>query len=179
MIRDKVDNKQAYWYAVYTRSRFEKKLYSLLEQKNVECFLPLKKSLKQRSDRKVWVQEPLLPSYIFVRISEKERFIVLNTPGAVCYVSFEGKPAPIPDDQIDHLNHFIKHKEEQIEVHFGNFVNGDRVEVTSGPMKGVKGEIIQIQGMQRLLLRFESLGYCVHIDSSRVEIRHLLTSELT
>lgn len=166
----KAPGKQAHWYAVYTRSRAEKKLHTLLLQKNVECFLPLKKTLSQRSDRKKWVELPLLPSYLFVRITEKEHFLVLNTPGAVCYVCFDGQPVSIPDDQIDALNNFIANKEQDIEVHYGNYAAGDLVEVHSGPLKGVKGEVVEIRGKQRLLLRFGALGCCVHVEVSASEL---------
>ena len=161
----------AHWYAVYTRSRAEKKLQTLLIQKNVECFLPLKKILRQRSDRKKWVQLPLLPSYIFVRVTEKERHMVLNTPGAVCYVSFEGKPVTIPEQQISYLHHFINNKAKDVEVHDGDFARGDLIEVKAGPLKGVKGEVAQIRGNQRLLLRFEALRFCVHVEISIGELQ--------
>ena len=163
--------KQPRWFALYTRSRFEKKLSKLLAQKEVECFLPLTKRLQQRSDRKKWVEFPLIPSYLFVRITEKEHYLVLNTPGAVSYVCFEGQPVAIPEEQILHLNNFIANKSQSLEVHFGNLSQGDWVEVVSGPLKGVKGEVVEIRGKQRLLLRFESLGFCVHAETSMNELK--------
>lgn len=159
------------WFAVYTRSRAEKKLSTYLEQQNIECFLPLKKTLRQRSDRKKWVELPLIPSYLFVKITEQDHFRVLNTPGAVCYVSFDGQPAPIPEEQINSLNTFIHNKSQELEVHYGDFASGDWVEVNSGPLKGVKGEVVEVRGKQRLLLRFESLGFCVHAETSAGELK--------
>ncbi len=159
------------WYAVYTRSRAEKKLSTLLEQKEVECFLPMTKKLQQRSDRKKWVEFPLIPSYLFVRITEKEHFAVLNTPGAVCYVCFDGQPVAIPEEQINYLHFFIENKPDDIEVHYGSFAQGDRVAVTSGPLKGVEGEVVQVRGRQRLLIRFISLGYCVHVEAAVGELK--------
>lgn len=166
MSRERSSLKQPNWYAVYTRSRAEKKLYTMLIQQDVECFLPLKKILKQRSDRKKWVHEPLIPSYLFVRITEKERFDVLNTPGAVCYVSFGGQPVAIPEDQITYLINFLENKPQDVEIHYGDLQKGDMVEVNSGPLKGVQAEVVEIRGKQRLLLRFNSLGYCVHVEAS-------------
>lgn len=171
MNRSTLPVQQPNWYAVYTRSRAEKKLFALLNQKNVECFLPLKKTLQQRSDRKKWVQLPLIPSYIFVRVTQKEHFQVLNTPGAVCYVSFEGRPVAIPEKQITYLSNFIENKPGDVEIHHGAFEKGDMVEVNSGPLKGVKAEVVEIRGRQRLLLRFSSLGYCVHVEASMAEIK--------
>lgn len=170
MTLSKLPVHQANWYAVYTRSRAEKKLHFLLSQKNVECFLPLKKTLQQRSDRKKWVQLPLIPSYIFVRVTQKEHFQVLNTPGAVCYVSFDGRPVAIPEEQITSLINFTENKPQDVEIHHGAFEQGDMVEVNSGPFKGVKAEVVEIRGRQRLLLRFSALGYCVHVEASAAEI---------
>lgn len=166
-ITPQVDSK---WYAVYTRSRAEKKLYSTLTQKNIKCFLPLKKTLKQRSDRKTWVEEPLLSSYVFVKTVEKQRFDVLNTPGAVCYISFEGRPVAIPEKQIESLYKIIANKSDDVEVYQGDLEKGNYVSVTSGHFKGVEGEIIEVRGRKRLLLRFESLGCCVHAEIGVEEI---------
>lgn len=159
------------WYAIYTRSRAEKKLYELLTRKGIECFLPLQKVLKQRSDRKKWVVEPLLRSYLFVRIGEAEYFEVLNTPGAVQYVCFEGKAQPIPDRQIQALEKFLLHKPDDLEVYEGAPEQGDVVEVVSGPLKGTAGEVIQLRGNHRLVLRFDSLGLCVHTEISLGDVR--------
>lgn len=152
------------WYAIYTRSRAEKKLYSKLIQKDVECFLPLKKTLKQRSDRKRWVEEPLFSSYVFVKTVEKQRFDVLNTPGAVCYISFEGRPVAIPEKQIRFLSQIITNECEDVEVYQGDLEQGDYVSVTSGHFKGIEGEIVEIRGKKRLLIRFASLGCGVHAE---------------
>lgn len=171
MINNRISAKQANWYAVYTRSRAEKKLFALLSQKNVECFLPLKKTLQQRSDRKKWVQLPLIPSYVFVRITEKEQFSVLNTPGAVCYVNFGGKPVAIPEEQVTSLSNFINLEMKDPEVYYGNIEEGELVEVVAGPLKGVKGEVLEIRGKERLLFRFDSLGCCVHIEVNMGELK--------
>ncbi len=143
----------------------------LLTQKGVECFLPLKKTLVQRSDRKKWVQLPLLPSYVFVKVTEKERFNVLNTPGAVGYVSFEGRAVAIPEDQIRNLQYLDLNNHHEIEVHYGSFAKGDLVEVVIGPLKGITGEVMQIRGSQRLVIRFESLGYCIHVEAPLYSVK--------
>lgn len=170
MIINKFSDTQAKWYAVYTRSRAEKKLHTLLTQKNISCYLPLKKTLQQRSDRKKWVELPLLPSYLFVQVTEKERFAVLNTPGAVRYVAFEGRAVPIPAEQIAYLDSLIHYQQQDVAVIYGSFAKGDQVEVQCGPLQGVKGEVVQIRGKKRLLLRFDALGYCVHVETSTAEL---------
>lgn len=164
-------NEQPQWYAVYTRSRAERKLYAYLTQKGVKCFLPMTKVLKQYSDRKKWVQKPLIPSYIFVQINKREYFDVLNTAGAVRYVCFEGKAASIPDNQIEALHNFVLNKPEDLYVGYGRLEAGDLMEVMYGPLKGVRGEVLQMRGTHRLLLRFSSLDLCIHTEVRLQDVR--------
>ena len=165
--------KQPKWYAVYTRSRAEKKLYSLLTQKGIESFLPLRKTLKIYSDRKKWVEEPLLRSYILVRVSEKDYYNVLNTAGAVKYVCFEGKAASIPDAHIVALQNFVNNRPKDLEIEMGELAPGEMMEVIDGPLKGTQGEIKQIRGNHRLLLRFDSLGFCVHTEVALQDVKRI------
>lgn len=167
----KAGNLKANWYAIYTRSRAEKSLYKLLTQKGIDCFLPLQKTLKQRSDRKKWVEEPLLRSYLFVQVSELKYYEVLNTPGAVRYVCFGGKATAIPEKHIQCLKDFLRHKGADVEVSEGSLEAGDFVEVQRGPLKGASGEVCQIRGNHRLVLRFESLGLCIHTEITQGDVK--------
>lgn len=161
------------WYAVYTRSRAEKKLNTLLSEKGIKSFLPLRKTLKQYSDRKKWVEEPLIRSYLLVNISEKEYFEVLNTPGAVRFVYFDGKAAEIAERQIIALENFILNKPDDLEIAICDLAKGELMEVVRGPMKGIQGEIQEIRGSHRLLLRFESLNLCVHTEVDLRDVKKL------
>jgi transcriptional antiterminator RfaH len=174
MMKDQIaDNQPGTWYAIYTRSRAEKSLHKLLTQKGIECFLPLKKTLKLYSDRKKWVEEPLLRCYLFVRIREKEYFEVLNCPGAVRYVCFEGRAVGIPDRQILALKNFMENKAESLEVFEGHLEAGELMEVSRGPLKGLRGEFLQVRGNNRLVLRFESLGVCVHSEVRLQDVKRV------
>jgi transcriptional antiterminator RfaH len=175
MILGNAVKQSAQWYAVYTRPRAEKKLYSLLTQQNVECFLPLRKKRSQRSDRRKWVHLPLMPSYLFVHITEKDHYKVLNTPGAICYVSVGGKAASISGEKIHHLYNLLANGQD-VEVHKGEIEEGDQVELRCGPLKGVKGEVVQIRNKQHLLLRFGSLGYGVHVEIAMDELKPAVTN---
>lgn len=166
------------WHAVYTKSRAEKKLHSTLSERNIECYLPLKKELRQWGQRKYWIEEPLLRSYLFVRVSEREYYNVLNAAGAVCYVTFGEKAAIIPENQIEALKTFMKTGNRYVELTHNNLKKGDLVEVACGPLKGVLGEVVEMRGQQRILLRFESLGLCVHTDISLNELRKVSALEM-
>ncbi|MGV8095633.1 MAG: UpxY family transcription antiterminator [Mangrovibacterium sp.] len=158
------------WFAVYTRSRFEKKLASLLTEKGVNCYLPLKTERRQWSDRVKMIEEPLLKSYLFVKVSNREYFNVLNTPGAVCYVSFRGEAAPIPEKQIDDLKTFMSIYNEKVDAVRENLSKGEQVIVVSGPLKGIIGELVEFRGKNRIALRFERLGYCILTDISLQDV---------
>ena len=91
------------WYAIYTKPRAEKIVNQRLLEEGVETFLPLQKTYRIWSDRKKLVEIPLLPSYLFVRTKVKNFHYVYRIQGIVKFVSFEGKPVSIPQNQIDNI----------------------------------------------------------------------------
>ncbi len=159
------------WYAVYTRPNREKKIIEELQEDKIECYLPVTRTLKQWSDRKKWIEEPLFRSYIFVRVSYLEFFNVLNAQGVVCYVNFGGKPQTIPDHQIDGIKTFVKQEEQEIVLTRERIAKGSQAIVQYGPLKGVQGEVVQICGQSRIVIRIGTLGYSLHTNISVDEIK--------
>lgn len=151
------------WFAVYTHSRAEKKVYQNLLNVGIDAFLPLQKKSKQWSDRKMIVEEPLIRSYIFVRISEKEYFEVLNTKGVVRYVTFSGKAAVIPDWQIDILKKTIIYNAEN-QIIREKARPGDKVEITGGPFQGFKGDLIDFYGKKMFLIEISQIGHSLLLN---------------
>src|ERR1700712_1703924 len=88
------------WYAVYTKPRWEKKVAGILEENGIEYYCPLNKVVKQWSDRKKVVMEPIFKSYVFVRVPEKEKWDLRKIVGIINFVYWLGKPARIKDDDI-------------------------------------------------------------------------------
>lgn len=152
MAKDKVQ-----WYAAYTNSRAEKKVLKELQKQGIEAYLPLQKRLKQWSDRRKWVEEPLIRCYIFVRIDMSDYYQVLNTNGIVRYITFEGKAVPIPDNQIEVLRKLVAN-EADVEVTTDSFTPGDKVKVVSGPLHGLEGELVDFRGNRRVMIRIEHIG---------------------
>ena len=144
------------WYALYTKSRTEKKVEVELAAKDLEVYLPLEKKLKQWSDRKKWVKEPLIRSYIFVRVSRVDLEKAYFTPGVVKVVHFEGKPAPIPDKQIQAIKDILE-SGESYEVTSDQFDLGQMVKVTSGNLQGLKGELIKHVNRYKVLIRIDAI----------------------
>lgn len=153
ILRNKEENK---WYALYTRPRAEKLVYQRLVEGNIETFLPLQKTYRMWSDRKKLVEKPLLPSYVFVKTKSKIFPIVYRTNGVVKFVTFEGRPASIPQRQIDNLRLLIN-SDEEIEVTGEQFEKGDNVEVTNGSLVGLTGELIRIGSKRRVVVRIDKL----------------------
>jgi transcriptional antiterminator RfaH len=144
------------WYAVYTHPRAEKKVFRKLVEAEIETFLPLQKTYRQWSDRKKLVEKPLLSSYVFVRTRAKYFPLVYMVYGVVKFVSFEGKPVPIPQKQIDNLV-LLVNSDAEIEVSSEKFEKGDNVEVVSGSLVGLTGELIKIGGKKRVIVRIDRL----------------------
>lgn len=164
--------KQTYhWYAIYTRANGEKKLFDNLQEKNIECYLPTRKVLKGWSDRKKWVEEPLFKCYIFVKVSYKEFFNVLNTTGAVCYISFGGRAQSIPESQITNIRSFLYQYDHEVTLTYERIQKGTVVEVIHGSLKGVKGEVANIYGQMRLLIRINSMNCSLYANISRDEVK--------
>lgn len=153
------------WYPVYTRSRAEKKAYDELNKKNITCYLPLKKTVKQWSDRKKIVEEPLINSYLFVYISTKEYAEVLMTNGISRFLYFSGKVASMPDQQIENLKLLLA-TDVELEVLEYDIKAGETVIIKAGPFKGMLAETVSIRNKQRLVLRLENMGVAIEINTS-------------
>lgn len=151
------------WYALYTRSRSEKQTYDWLVKMGVDAYLPLQKTLKQWSDRKKWVEEPLFRSYIFVHISQAEYYDVLNSPGVVRYITFEGKPVAIPPQQIEAIRQFVDTGQILPDVEL-ELVPGAKIDIIAGPMKGITGELLEIMGKKKVRIEIDGLGHAVFLE---------------
>lgn len=165
-------NRSYKWYAVYTKSRAEKRVYAELVSKGIETYLPLIRIRRQCCDRIKTIEEPLLRGYLFVKVSNKEYYDVVVIPGAIRYICFDGKPAAIPDCQIEGLKVFITQEEIGLEVTSERIRKGDSIRVVDGPLKNVSGEVVEIRGKRRILLRFDRLGCCIHVEmgTNKIEL---------
>jgi transcription antitermination factor NusG len=161
-----------FWYAIYTKSRAEKKVRDELEYRNIECFLPLQKKLRQWKDRKKWVEMPLISGYCFVHISKAEYDEVLQIYNVVCYVTFEGKAAIIPENQIDALKQMLQQNDFEVSVSQENFEPGKKVEIIEGSLIGLQGELIEARGKNKFILRLPNINstFTVEVKSSQISL---------
>lgn len=158
------------WYAAYTDSRAEKKVFQELTKKDIDCYVPLKIEKKQWSDRIKIVENPLIRGYVFVKVSNREYYDVLITQGVRRYVCFEGSPTAIPENQINDLKQFIQCLNTEVEVTSERITKGTLVKIVSGPLYGISGEVTDIRGKSSIVLRFNDLGFCVYADLGTNEV---------
>lgn len=153
------------WHAIYVHSRAEKKVHSELVRKGIESFLPLQRQLRQWSDRKKWVEMPLISGYVFVRITRAEYDAVLQIDNVMQYVRFEGKAAIIRDQDIELLKRMLGQSEAEVEITMEELQPGMLVEIIAGPMMGLKGELVSYRGNNKVALRILPLGFTVLVES--------------
>ena len=147
------------WYAIYIKSRQEKKVDEELKEKGIDSYLPLQKVLKQWSDRKKWIEVPLFNGYIFVHINKKQYYNVLNINGVVRYVTFSGKAVPIPPQQISAIKQYLDEEEIIQDEQLKNIKPGDFVEVIKGSLIGLKGNVVNWQGKHKLLVEIDGINH--------------------
>jgi transcription antitermination factor NusG len=161
------------WYAVCTRSRFEKKLLWELTERSVDVFLPMREILSRWKDRKKRIWVPLFPGYIFINHinTPENRYRVLNVPGAVRFVSINGRAEPVPEYQIDAVRRFL---EADIAVDPYPYMQvGRRVEIIAGPLKGIQGILVQKKGRFRFVLKVDLIQQAVSVEIDASDIRPL------
>lgn len=160
------------WYAVYTNPRAEKLVRNRLIEAGIEVFLPLQKTYRQWSDRKKLIEKPLLSSYVFVRVTPALFPKVYQAQGVVRFVSFEGQPASIPQNQIDNLRLLIN-SDAEIEVTTEQFDKGDNVEVVKGSLVGLTGELVKKGKHNRVIVRIDRLDQNLIVNIPLTFLRKL------
>ena len=156
---------EKYWYVVYVRSRHEKKVCHLFEEKGIESSLPLIKTTRQWSDRKKKVEVPLFRGYVFIRIDiRKDKFNILKTDGVVKFIGMGKNPSRIPDEQI-HWMHMIVEKSNTVKNE-KEIPGGQTVRVTVGPLKGIEGVVMRAGNQSRLVLVLESIMNACSVEIS-------------
>ncbi|MBR0324187.1 MAG: UpxY family transcription antiterminator [Bacteroidales bacterium] len=164
---DVKDNKK--WFAIYVKSRSEKKVLKLLEDIGIESFLPLITRVKQWSDRKKKVEEPLFRSYLFVNIPLNDYYTVLNVNGVVKFVTFERKPVPVPDNQIIAIKEYLNDTELH-SINYEDFKEGELVRVKTGQMKDLVGRFVKINGKHRVIIDIEAVGQSLAVNVARSNV---------
>ena len=158
------------WYALYTRSRHEKRVAETLAQRGFDTYLPTIPRVSVWHDRKKTVLWPLFPAYVFVRFRPADATKVLAIPGSVQVIGVAGRPAPIPDEEIENVRLFASCLAEtggEVPKSTPSIELGERVLVQSGPFAGIRGVVLEHRGVERVLIQ---IGLSVIGQSLKVEL---------
>src|SRR5687768_9522861 len=164
------DSDEVHWFALWTRSRHEQVVREQLEQKRVDVFLPTVTKWSRWKDRKKKIDWPLFPGYCFARFDPEDALQVLKCSGVVSIVSFDGKPAPIPEVELDSIRTLVT-SELQYDpcplLHEGMLV-----EVVHGPLKSVVGRLLRKDANRaRLVLAVELIGQAVSVEVDAADVK--------
>jgi transcription antitermination factor NusG len=162
-------NGDAEWFALWTRSRHEQVVRDQLQRRNVEVFLPTVTRWSRWKDRKKKIDWPLFPGYCFARFDPAAALPVLKCTGVVNIVSFDGRPAAIPDEQIDGIRLLVE--SELIFDPCPLIHEGMLVEVIHGPLKSVVGRLVRKGAHARLMLSVDLIGQAVSVEVDAADIR--------
>src|SRR5208337_1007504 len=156
------------WYAAYTSANHEKRIAMQFGQRSLEHFLPLYDSVRRWKDRRVQLQLPLFPGYVFVHFALRDRLQVLQTPGVVKLVSFNGLPAPLPDAEIEALRASL---ESGLRGEPHPYLQaGRRATVKSGPLQGLEGIILRRKNRTRFILSFDLIMRSVAVELDETDL---------
>lgn len=160
------------WVALYTNPRMEKKAEQNLKEAGFEVYLPLRRELHSWSDRKKWVEVPLLKSYIFVKITDKQVSVVRNVPGIVFIISFKQKIVTIPEAEIQMMKDFLA-SEYNVQVQTAEKLKrGARVRINSGALAGREGMLVSDceEGNFAVEITGISLAMVIYVDKDMMEV---------
>ncbi len=161
-----------HWYALYTKSRHEKRLSGFFAERGVEAYLPLVRKMKRWKDRKSEVDFPLFPGYVFIRgeleagDAYETRMRILSAPGAVKFVGDEGPGRPplfVPDQEILNIRTVLERKMKVDPYQYAVAI-GQTVKIRKGPLAGVEGVVMERRGVFRLILHVKLIQQAVAVE---------------
>jgi transcriptional antiterminator NusG len=165
-----VSSESSQWYAIWTRSRHEQVVRDQLQRKQFEAFLPTVTRWSRWKDRKKKVDWPLFPGYCFARFDGTDTLPILKCTGVVNIVSFEGKPAAIPEYELDNIRVLLGSELQYDPCPM--IREGMMVEVVHGPLRGVKGRLVRKDAKKAsLVLSVDLIGQGVSVEVDAADVK--------
>lgn len=153
---------EPHWYAMYTCANHEKRVAAELGAREVEHFLPVYRSVRRWKDRRVQMDLPLFPGYVFVRLALRDRLRVLQIPSVARLVGFGGLPTALPDDDMEILRTGLS---ESLRAEPHPYLQaGKRARVVRGPLAGMDGIVVRRKNRTRLVLSFDLIQRSMAIE---------------
>lgn len=161
------------WYVLHTKSRCEKVVNEILLKKSLEVFLPTAQVKSARKDRKVMLDLPLFPGYVFVRTNlySDNYLSILKTPGAVKLIGNKDGPVAVDAPIIESLRIMVT-SGQSVLTGF-QFEKGEKVIVMHGPFTGVTGVFSTYKGIGRVIVFIDILGQSASVEVDEEDIKRL------
>jgi len=159
------------WYAAYTCANHEKRVREQLEQRSLESYLPVYEAVRRWKDRRMRLQLPLFPGYVFVRMALVDRLRVLQVPSVVHLVGFNGHLAALPDAEIEGLKNGLAGGVRADPHPF--LTAGRRVRIKAGPLEGREGILLRRKGSLRVVLSIELIQRSIVVDVDVADVQPL------
>ncbi|RNC64737.1 UpxY family transcription antiterminator [Proteiniphilum sp. X52] len=155
------------WLAAYVKMHHEKRVRDRLTAMGVENFLPVQEEMRQWSDRKKKVERVLIPMMIFVNVDTEEQRSVIAEPSILRYLTLRGEHAPteIPAEQMERFRFMLDHSDSAVSFSAGDLQPGEKVRVIKGPLAGLEGDLITVEGKSKIAIRIHQLG-CAEVEMS-------------
>ena len=163
------------WYAAYTCANHEKRVREQLERRSIESYLPVYEAVRQWKDRRMRLQLPLFPGYVFVRMGLIDRLRVLQVPSVVRVVGFNGQLVALPDAEIEGLKKGLVGGVRAEPYPF--LMAGRRVRINAGPLQGREGVLIRRKGSLRVVLSIDLIQRSIVVDVDVAAVEPLTSSK--
>jgi transcription antitermination factor NusG len=156
------------WFVLFVRSNQEKRTAARLAACDVQHFLPCYRSVRRWADRRVTLDMPLFPGYVFVHLPFLERAKVLTLPNVVSFVGGRNSPSVVSEEEINWIRVGIEH---------GNALPhptpsaGDRVRIVAGALSGMEGILLRRQNNTRVVVCLDSISrsFVVEVSLDAIE----------
>jgi transcription antitermination factor NusG len=140
-----------------------------LSQRGIEHFLPLYKTVRSWTHyRKVTLDLPLFPNYIFVHIRPEERIRVIEVYGLVTLVGRGKAPEVLPEIEIERLRSALGSR--KCEPH-AYLTAGTKARIIAGPLAGMQGVVLRTKsGGLRAILTIDMIMQSVAVEVAAEEL---------
>ncbi|HMH20134.1 MAG TPA: UpxY family transcription antiterminator [Puia sp.] len=167
---DSPDKSRNKWHVAIAKSSYYRKAAALLDRLNVRFYVPIQRQLHYWSDRKKWVDVPILSPYIFLFISESERKDLFQSCNFLHFMNRNGKLATVNEDEIEKVKLLCDHSSD-LRLEQSGVKKGDSVMIVAGPLSGMNGHALQENGKHRFLIQIASLGQFASVEVDRTWLK--------
>ena len=144
------------WFVLVIKTNREKQVAEVLEKHGFEIYCPVKKEIRQWSDRKKKVEVPIFQNYLFVRLKEADRDTVFITSYVKKYLYWLGKPAVVRDEEIETIRKWMSDT-SILNVTPSHLQKGKLITIEKGAFKDKEATIQEVR-KNELKLVLNGLG---------------------